>query len=114
MLLSGQASAKYETQYGNDFGDRILRVTQGEDFKVVWGREGQTAYWFKGLMMYDSKEGKLMEAIENIRQWRQDPQRMQDHPDIRPAPNGLQGRYNYVSPMGNKIVFNIKGFPDPN
>ncbi|MBD3419102.1 MAG: hypothetical protein GF398_03185 [Chitinivibrionales bacterium] len=113
FLLVIQTQAKYEDQYGTDFGNRIKRVTRGQDFKVIWGRNGSSAYVFRGIMVYDSKQGDLVEVIEDVRQWRENQALMQKFPDIRPGPNRADGRYVYVAPLGNKIIFNITGFPDP-
>ncbi|MBD3422700.1 MAG: hypothetical protein GF398_21510 [Chitinivibrionales bacterium] len=112
LLVSSVAFAKYEDQYGTDFGSRIRQITQGTDFKVVWGRN-KNAYEFNSLMMYDSKVDSLIEVIEHVRDWRKDPTLLQRFPDLRPAPSRPSGRYNYVSPLGNKVVFCIRGFPDP-
>lgn len=118
MLVYG-TTGDYATDYAN-MRERTLRITQGKDFRAVWVRtngsaDKDLAYEGANLLSYDSKtdEVKQLSPGNGAGDWRNDPQLDQQF-NIRPYQGGLTIRYNYISPDGNKIIFNLNGFDNAN
>ncbi|MBD3418772.1 MAG: hypothetical protein GF398_01515 [Chitinivibrionales bacterium] len=114
LTITGLALAGYDQDYAN-MRQRTLRVTQGKDFRTVWARTESAnkdyAYEGKNLMTYDSKADKVVQLSpgSSPSDWRNDPQLDQKF-NIRPYKNGLNVRYNYISPDGDKIIFCLRGY----